>query len=107
MLKTTTEKIEGRIIEKYLGVVAGTDIYLVGGVFGGGMANQEKLYGRALDTAMSHLEEKAKNLGADAISTNLVSPGNVNNIIVVVTGTAVKTSYESKKESDNEELPSI
>ena len=43
MLKTTTENIEGKKIENYLGVVSGTDIYLAGGVLGGGMANQEKL----------------------------------------------------------------
>lgn len=110
MLKTTTENIEGKRIEKYLGVVSGTDIYLVGGLLGGGMANQEKLYGRALDTAMSHLEAKASQMGADAIvgiSTNLVSPGNVNNIIVVVTGTAVKTRDEANAENDNDELPAI
>ena len=103
MLKTTTENIEGKKIENYLGVVSGTDIYLAGG----GMANQEKLYGKAVNTAMLHLESKAIQLGADAIvgiSVNLVSPGNANNIIVVVTGTAVKVGGESQKE---DELPEI
>ena len=106
MLKTTTENIEGKKIENYLGVVSGTDIYLAGGVLGGGMANQEKLYGKAVNTAMLHLESKAIQLGADAIvgiSVNLVSPGNANNIIVVVTGT-VKVGGESQKE---DELPEI
>lgn len=107
MLKTTTENIEGKKIENYLGVVSGTDIYLAGGVLGGGMANQEKLYDKAVNTAMLHLESKAIQLGADAIvgiSVNLVSPGNANNIIVVVTGTAVKVGGESQKE---DELPEI
>lgn len=56
---------------------------------------------------MLHLESKAIQLGADAIvgiSVNLVSPGNANNIIVVVTGTAVKVGGESQKE---DELPEI
>ena len=92
MLITTTANIEGKSIHSYLGIVSGTDIYLVGGVFGGGLANQENLYSAALSNAITKMKQKAANMGANAIvgiSTNFTSPGGLNNMIVVVTGTAV------------------
>ena len=95
MIITTTDNIENTKIEEYLGIVSGTDIYLVGGLLGGGLANQEKLYSQALHNAMGKMKEKAENLGADAIigvSTSIVSPGNLNNIIVIATGTAILTT---------------
>ena len=92
MITTTTSSIEGYRIENYLGIVSGTDIYLVGGVFGGGFANQENLYSHALNAAMEHMLAKAKHMGANAIvgiKADITSPGGANNMIVVVTGTAV------------------
>lgn len=92
MIISTTNCIENNKINDYLGVVSGTDIYLVGGILGGGLANQEKLYTQALNNAIEKMERKARDLGANAIvgvSTNIVSPGNLNNIIVIATGTAV------------------
>lgn len=71
MLKTTTENIEGKKIENYLGVVSGTDIYLAGGVLGGGMANQEKLYGKAVNTAMVAFGVKGNTIGSGCNSGNL------------------------------------
>lgn len=90
---TTTERFENAEIEEYLGTVSGTDIYLVGGVLGGGMANQENLFGTAFAAAKSKMLSKAKERGGNAVvgmSVNVCSPGNLNNIIVIVTGTAVK-----------------
>jgi uncharacterized protein YbjQ (UPF0145 family) len=104
MILTTTPTVEGKRIKEYLGIVSGTDIYLVGGLFGGGLANQENLFGSALNSATSTMKSKA--FGADAIvgiRTEVLSPGNLNNIIVVVTGTAVK--LEDANESD--ELPDL
>lgn len=92
MIISTTGSIDNFKVTDYLGVVSGTDIYLVGGLLGGGLSNQENLYTQALNSAISKMKTKAANLGADAIigvSTNIVSPGNLNNIIVIVTGTAV------------------
>ena len=100
MIVTTTPNIEGKKIDKYLGIVTGTEIYLVGGLIGGGLANQERLYTFAVNNAMERMKEKAKALGADAIvgvSTNFTSPGNLNNMIVVVTGTAVLTDDIEKE----------
>ncbi|MBD9055643.1 MAG: hypothetical protein EGR36_06510 [Eubacterium ventriosum] len=103
MIKTTTDSVEGRPIKEYLGIVSGTDIYLVGGVFGGGLSNQENLYNNATKKAMSLLEAKAAKKGANAIvgiSVNVTSPGNANNIIVVITGTAVRIKDLDDTEED-------
>ena len=93
MILTTTPSVEGKTIKEYLGVVTGTDIYLVGGLIGGGLANQENLFGSAYKTACEKM--KAKMPKADAIvniQVQIASPGNLNNIIVIVTGTAVLLS---------------
>lgn len=110
MIITTTDNIADRKIRKYFGVVSGTDIYLVGGAFGGGLANQEELYSSALRKAMDKMEQKAKKLGADAVigvSTNFTSPGGLNSMILVVTGTAVLTGGAAKDEISNEEIPDL
>lgn len=93
MILTTTPSVEGKTIKKYLGVVTGTDIYLVGGLIGGGLANQENLFGSAYKNACEKMKAKMPN--ADAIvniQVQVASPGNLNNIIVIVTGTAVLLS---------------
>ena len=104
MIVTTTPTIEGKRIKEYLEVVFGTDIYLVGGLLGGGLVNQETLFGGALKSATEKMIIKAA--GADAIigvHTEVLSPGGINSIIVVVTGTAVK--LVDAEESD--ELPDL
>lgn len=116
MILTTTPSVEGKQIKKYLGVVTGTDIYLVGGIFGGGLGNQENLFGAAYANACGKMEEKAKRKHANAIvgiQTQVLSPGNLNNIIVVVTGTAVyleNMPISDARESDttmSDELPDL
>ena len=95
MILTTTNEIKGYNVTEYIGIVAGTDIYLVGGIFGGGLANQEQLYATALLNATTKLKQNAEALGANAvigIQSNLTSTGGTNNIIVTLTGTAVKLS---------------
>lgn len=92
MIITTTHSIDDCKIDAYMGIVTGTDIYLVGGVLGGGLMNQENLYSTAFENAKRKMEQKAAALGADAIigvSTNVTSTGGTNNIIVIVSGTAV------------------
>ena len=97
MIITTTDFVPGMRIKEILDVVTGTDIYLVGGMVGGGLANQEKLFGSAFSAARSHMESKAFALGADAIvgvKSNFTSPGGANNMILVLMGTAVKLESE-------------
>lgn len=89
----TTDTIEGQPVKEYLGIVTGTDIYTVGGVFGGGFGSQEKLFDSAFSIATDHMVQKAENLGADAIvgvKITVLSAASGNQIIVVASGTAVK-----------------
>jgi uncharacterized protein YbjQ (UPF0145 family) len=90
---TSTESFADAVIEKYLGTVVGTDIYLVGGIIGGGLINQEKLFGNAFEKAKERMIQKAFDRGGNAVvgmQVSFASPGGVNEMIVVVTGTAVK-----------------
>ncbi len=109
MILTTTTNIEGKKIKEYLSVVTGTDIYLVGGVFGGGWGNQENLFGAAYRNACENMKSKCPR--ADAIigiQVQASSPGSSNNMIVLVTGTAVKLEDGSEDETNkysNDELP--
>jgi uncharacterized protein YbjQ (UPF0145 family) len=107
MIITTTPNVEGKQIKKYLGLVTGTDIYLVGGVFGGGLANQENLFGRAFENACTKMSNKAAAKKADAIvgvTYTVSSPGSTADIIVTVTGTAVTLG---EKEVETDELPDM
>lgn len=93
---TTTETFTNGEIEKYLGVVSGTDIYLIGGLVGGGLANQENLVDSALVKAKHRMMRKALMLGANAVvgaSFSLSTSGNTNMIILAITGTAVKVKF--------------
>ena len=118
MVLTTTDSIPDRKIKNILGMVTGTDIYLVGGVFGGGLVDQETLFSDAFTTASVRMQVKAHSLGADAvigIKSNFTSPGNVNYMILVLTGTAVelelteeeKQQLEEKKKREEEEQNSL
>lgn len=90
---TSTDSFFDADIEKYLGTVVGTDIYLVGGLIGGGLINQEKLFGDAFNTAKERMIQKAFDRGGNAVvgmQVSFASPGGLNEMIVVVSGTAVK-----------------
>ncbi len=94
---TTCPTFENKKIKKYLGTVSGTEIYLVGGLVGGGFGNQEKLFGNAFQIAKDRMYAKAKRLGGNGVvgmQTVFTSPGNLNYMIVLVTGTAVLLSEE-------------
>ena len=93
MVLTTTPMVEGYRITEYLGTVTGTEIYLVGGLIGGGLANQEKLFGNAYTNALTKMQTKAKEMGADAvvgITVNFTGAANTGSVIVALVGTAVR-----------------
>lgn len=97
---TTTNSIDGYAVKEYISTVTGTDIYLVGGILGGGMANQEKLFGTAYQNALNKMMNKAKEKNANAIigiSLNFTGAANTGSVIVALIGTAVKV----EKKSDN------
>lgn len=109
MVLSTTDKIDGYVVDKYYGIVSGTDIYLVGGMFGGGLSSQEALFDNAMSKAKSQLEMKARGMGANAvisIKQSFTSPGGVNYMILALIGTAVRLK-EDKEEEYNNMLPPL
>lgn len=77
MLMTTTAIIEGRRITQYLGIVAGEAVIganfvrdffaSVRDVVGGRSGSYEKVLAKAREVAFEEMQEKAKELGANAV----------------------------------------
>src|SRR6187431_3108107 len=77
MLVTTTPNIEGKRITKYVGIVTGEAIlganifkdFFAGirDIVGGRSATYERELGRAREIALDEMQQKAKELGANAI----------------------------------------
>ena|SRR5688572_14752171 len=103
MLMSTTTVIEGRPVSKYLGVVTGEaiiganifrDIFAsVRDIVGGRSATYERALGEAREVAMSEMQGKAQQLGANAvigIDVDYEVLGTNNGMLMVaVSGTAV------------------
>lgn len=104
MLIVTTQTIEGKKINKYLGIVTGDSLLganmykdLFSGVrdvVGGRTSKYEEELTSARKLAMESMQEKAKKKGANAIIGTRVAYHNLggtmgNTIMVTVTGTAV------------------
>ena len=104
MIITTTPSIDGRKIAEYKGIIAGEAIIgvnlfrdlfaTVRDIVGGRTASYERVLGEARDVAMNELQERAKELGADAVVSvdidyEVLGQGN-GMLMVSVSGTAVK-----------------
>ena len=104
MLLTTTSVIEGQPVREYLGVVTGETIiganvfkdFLAGmrDFFGGRSGSYEKVLREAKDTSLREMEERARNIGANAIvgidiGYEPIGEGN-SMIMVSCSGTAVR-----------------
>jgi uncharacterized protein YbjQ (UPF0145 family) len=102
MMCTTTNAIEGQPVQKYLGIISaetiiGANIFkdLFAGIrdiVGGRSGTYERVLQEAKQTAMRELEEKGRNMGANAIigidlDFETVGPGTM--LMVIATGTAV------------------
>ncbi|MBL8643762.1 MAG: YbjQ family protein [Rhodospirillaceae bacterium] len=105
MILTTTNSVEGRTIEAYLGIVSGEtimgtnifkDIFAsVRDIVGGRSAAYEEEIIAAREHAMAEIEARARTLGADAVvgihvDTGAIGGDNRTLLMVSVTGTAVK-----------------
>lgn len=105
MIMVTTPNIEGKEIKKYYGLVNGEgliganvykDIFSgVRDVVGGRTSTYEEELKKARKMAIDSMEEKAKEMGANAILNIRVKYSNLggtmgNTILVSVNGTAVK-----------------
>ena len=103
MLITTTPTIEGRPIQAYKGVVTGETIvganvfkdFLAGirDILGGRSGSYEKVLREAKDTSLAEMQQRAAELGANAIvgvDIDYETVGqNSSMLMVAVSGTAV------------------
>jgi uncharacterized protein YbjQ (UPF0145 family) len=106
MLLTTTNTVEGRPIQQYLGIVTSEaiiganivkDIFAgIRDIVGGRSGTYEKVIEEARMNALQELEQKAIGMGANAvvaIDLDFETIGaNGSMLMVVATGTAVKIS---------------
>lgn len=104
MIMTTTNNLEGKVINQYLGIITGEAIlganifkdFFTGirDIVGGRSASYEKELKEARRIAFSELEEKAFQLGANAIigiDVDYETIGDTGSMLMVsVTGTAVQ-----------------
>lgn len=104
MILSTTPTLEGKPIKGYLGLVAGETIVganvvrdffaSITDVIGGRAGAYEEVLGRARREALAELEERAADLGADAvvgIDLGYEAIGGTGSMLMVTaTGTAVK-----------------
>ena len=104
MTVTTTNNIEGRTIDAYLGVISseviiGANIFkdILGGlrdVFGGRSGTYERVMEEAKENAMRELTDKARALGANAIvgiDLDFETIGGTGSMLMVsASGTAVR-----------------
>ncbi|MCF0208147.1 MAG: heavy metal-binding domain-containing protein [Bacteroidaceae bacterium] len=103
MLLTTTPSIEGKQITNYLGIVSGETIIganfvkdffaSIRDVIGGRSGSYEKVLREAKDTALAEMEQRAMELGANAvigIDLDYETVGaNSSMLMVTASGTAV------------------
>ena len=100
MIVTTTPSVEGHRITEYRGIVVGEailganvfrDIFAgITDIIGGRSGAYEKELGRARETAVTELQERAAELGANAVVGVDLDYEVINNMLMVsASGTAV------------------
>ncbi|MFN7851089.1 MAG: YbjQ family protein [Dolichospermum sp.] len=106
MLLTTTDVIQGAVIQSYLGIVTAEVVYgsnflrdflaSIRDIVGGRTGSYERLFEEGQRKAMEELEQRAQRLGADAVVGIAVDTGTINVdqsgvlLVITATGTAVK-----------------
>ena len=106
MLLTTTDVIQGAVIQSYLGIVTAEVVYgsnflrdflaSIRDIVGGRTGSYERLFEEGQRKAMEELEQIAQRLGADAVVGIAVDTGTINVdqsgvlLVITATGTAVK-----------------
>ncbi|NEO98594.1 MAG: YbjQ family protein [Symploca sp. SIO2E9] len=109
MIVTTTDVIQGAIIEAYLGVVTAEVVYgtnvlrdFFAGIrdfIGGRTGSYERIFEQGQLEAIRELEERAQRLGADAVIGIEIDTGTINVdqtgvlLLITATGTAVKLQH--------------
>ncbi|KST63924.1 YbjQ family protein [Mastigocoleus testarum] len=108
MILSTTDVIQGKIVQSYLGIVTAEVVYGsnflrdffagIRDVIGGRTGSYEKLFQEGQQKALDELKERGRRLGADAVIGIEIDTGTINVdqsgvlMLITATGTAVKIS---------------
>jgi uncharacterized protein YbjQ (UPF0145 family) len=106
MILTTTDVVQGAVVEAYLGIVTAEVVYgtnalrdfLAGirDVIGGRTGSYEKVFEKGQQDAIAELKQRAQRLGANAVVGIEIDTGTINVdqkgalLLITATGTAVK-----------------
>ncbi|MBE9056277.1 YbjQ family protein [Sphaerospermopsis sp. LEGE 08334] len=106
MLLSTTDVIQGAVIDSYLGIVTAEVVYgsnflrdflaSIRDIVGGRTGSYERLFEEGQRKALEQLEQRAQRLGADAVIGIEIDTGTINVdqsgvlLLITATGTAVK-----------------
>jgi uncharacterized protein YbjQ (UPF0145 family) len=106
MILTTTDVIQGAVIDRYLGIVTAEVVYgsnflrdffaSIRDVIGGRTASYERLFEEGQRKALEELEQRAERLGANGVIGIQIDTGTINVdqsgvlMLITATGTAVK-----------------
>ena len=109
MILSTTDVIQGAIVESYLGVVTAEVVYGANAlrdffagirdIIGGRTASYERVFERGHQDALAELEQRAARLGANAVIGIEVDTGTINIdesgalLLITATGTAVVVQF--------------
>jgi len=106
MIVTTTDVIQGAVVEAYLGIVTAEVVYgtnalrdFFAGIrdlIGGRTASYERVFEKGQQEAIAELQQRAQRLGANAVIGIELDTGTINVdqkgalLLITATGTAVK-----------------
>ncbi|QYX30674.1 YbjQ family protein [Sphaerospermopsis torques-reginae] len=106
MLLSTTDVIQGAVIDSYLGIVTAEVVYgsnflrdflaSIRDIVGGRSGSYERLFEEGQRKALEQLQQRAQRLGADAVIGIEIDTGTINVdqsgvlLLITATGTAVK-----------------
>jgi len=106
MILTTTDVIQGAVIDSYLGIVTAEVVYgsnflrdffaSIRDVVGGRTGSYERLFEQGQRKAIDELEQRAQRLGANAVIGIEIDTGTINVdqsgvlMLITATGTAVR-----------------
>lgn len=106
MILTTTDVIQGAVIDSYLGIVTAEVVYGTNAlrdffagirdIIGGRTNSYEEIFRKGHLEAMRELEQRARQLGADAVIGIEIDTGTINVdaggalLLITASGTAIK-----------------
>lgn len=106
MILTTTDVLQGAVVEQYLGVVTAEVVYgsnvlrdffaSIRDVIGGRTGSYERVFERGQQDAIAELQKRAVSLGANAVIGITINTGTINVdqggvlLLITATGTALR-----------------